>query len=114
MTPLLKTLSRLFGSSQKKVPQAEEASISNKKENPAAEEKPVMAPPREPEASFSEPPPVRRVVQAPDINPEAEKAQETDGIVIKAEPSANGDQCKFMVNRPLFKGYSWLFPSCVR
>ena len=34
---------------------------------------------------------------------------ESDEILIEAQPSASGDQCVFMVNRPLFAGYSWWF-----
>lgn len=51
----------------------------------------------------------RRVVQAPLIVSDAGLKQ-SDEILIKAEPSLKGDQCKFMVNRNLFAGHSWWFP----
>ncbi len=60
---------------------------------------------------FSEPEPiVRRVIRVTAVSdnlfpPKDEK------ILIKAQPSTAGDQCLFMVNRPLFSGYSWWFPS---
>lgn len=60
--------------------------------------------------SFAEPPPVhRRVIQPTVIREEAVGSGESDQILIKAEPSRENDQCKFMVNRPLFKDHSWLF-----
>ncbi|MFQ5671718.1 MAG: NifU family protein [Nitrospinales bacterium] len=64
------------------------------------------------EHSAAEHPPAapakRTVVRAPVLTSDsAPKA--TDEILIKAEPSALGDQCKFMVNRDLFAGYSWMF-----
>ena len=60
---------------------------------------------------FSEPEPVvRRVLKVQSIEndlfpPSNEK------VLIKAQPSTTGDQCLFMLNRPLFSGYSWWFPS---
>ena len=56
-----------------------------------------------------EPPLRRRVIQAPLVVEEAQEAAGTDQILIKAEPSRDQDQCKFMVNRPLMNGHSWLF-----
>lgn len=52
----------------------------------------------------------RRVIQAPVISTGVEE-KKSDAILIKAEPSATGDQCKFMVNRPLLAGHSWYFGS---
>ena len=64
------------------------------------------------ESAFKEEPPVqRRVIQAPVIVDQAADNVSSDQILIKAEPSRDNEQCKFMVNRPLFKGYSWLFSS---
>lgn len=54
-------------------------------------------------------PATRRVVQAPALS-ESGSPKTADAILIKAEPSPMGDQCKFMVNRDLFEGYSWWFP----
>jgi Fe-S cluster biogenesis protein NfuA len=60
--------------------------------------------------AFAEEPPVRRrVVQAPVIMAEAEANVPSEQVLIKAEPSRDNEQCKFMVNRPLFEGHSWLF-----
>jgi Fe-S cluster biogenesis protein NfuA len=39
----------------------------------------------------------------------AEEMNQSDDILIKAEPSRDNGQCKFMVNRPLFEGHSWMF-----
>ena len=61
--------------------------------------------------AFKEEPPVqRRVIQAPVIIDQAGEDVSSDQILIKAEPSRENDQCKFMVNRSLFKGHSWFFP----
>lgn len=68
--------------------------------------------PSDSKSAFAEEPPVhRRVIQAPVIMAEAEASVASDQILIKAEPSRDNEQCKFMVNRPLFKGHSWLFSS---
>jgi len=77
------------------------------------EAKPVQNEPviSEEDNPFSEPEPiVRRVIRVTAISdnlfpPKDEK------ILIKAQPSTAGDQCLFMVNRPLFSGYSWWFPN---
>jgi Fe-S cluster biogenesis protein NfuA len=61
-------------------------------------------------SAFTEEPPVqRRVIQASVIMAEVEETGPSDEILIKAEPSRDNEQCKFMVNRPLFEGHSWLF-----
>ena len=68
--------------------------------------------PPESSSSFKEEPPVqRRVIQAPVIADQAADSTPSDQILIKAEPSRDNEQCKFMVNRPLFEGYSWLYSS---
>ncbi len=75
-------------------------------------DKPVSETPNPPEPanSFTEAPPVqRRVIQAPVIVDQAAEVGSSDQILIKAEPSRDNEQCKFMVNRPLFEGHSWLF-----
>ena len=58
----------------------------------------------------NKPPAPRRVMRAPVVT-EGLFPEASDEILIKAQPSGNQDQCLFMVNRPLFEGYSWLFPS---
>lgn len=77
------------------------------------EVKPVQSEPviSEEDNPFSEPEPiVRRVIRVTAVSdnlfpPKDEK------ILIKAQPSTAGDQCLFMVNRPLFSGHSWWFPN---
>jgi len=66
--------------------------------------------PAEPKNPFAEQPPVQRQVIQPAVLMErAVEAGPSDQILIKAEPSRDNGQCKFMVNRPLFEGHSWLF-----
>jgi len=107
---ILKTLSGLFSGSKSEnniqspkgveetnMPTPNEDSVAPASEEPAAE-------------NFVEPPAQRRVIQAPILVIESSgDEQVSDKVLIKAEPSENGDQCKFMVNRPLFPGYSWFF-----
>ncbi|QPJ63836.1 MAG: hypothetical protein G3M70_15105 [Candidatus Nitronauta litoralis] len=70
-----------------------------------------MTPPRE-ESAEDQRPLQRTIIQAPVIITKKEEASADDGeIRIKAEPSREGDSCKFMVNRSLFPGHSWYFPS---
>jgi Fe-S cluster biogenesis protein NfuA len=77
------------------------------------EVKPVQSEPviSEKDNPFSEPEPIiRRVIRVTAVSdnlfpPKDEK------ILIKAQPSTGGDQCLFMVNRPLFSGHSWWFPN---
>ena len=60
---------------------------------------------------FSEPEPVvRRVLKVQAIENDLFPPSD-DKVLIKAQPSTTGDQCLFMVNRPLFPGHSWLFPT---
>lgn len=66
--------------------------------------------PADSQSAFAEEPPVhRRVIQASVIVDQADESVSSDQILIKAEPSRDNEQCKFMVNRPLFEGHSWLF-----
>lgn len=62
------------------------------------------------EANWENSPAMRTVIQAPVLALEAELV-DLDEVRIKAEPSANGDECRFMVNRALFEGHSWWFPN---
>ncbi|MBI4385038.1 MAG: NifU family protein [Nitrospinae bacterium] len=78
--------------------------------SPAAEKSPpVAAPPTDPVPAK----PLRRtVVQAPVLSADSgPNAPGADGILIKAQPAANKEQCVFMVNRSLFPGHSWWFPN---
>ncbi len=69
-------------------------------------EETVPQPEPEKQPSF---PDVRRVIQAPVISEEL-FPENSDEILIKAQPSPTGDQCLFTVNRSLMAGYSWYFP----
>ena len=75
-----------------------------------AAESPPAPEPEAPQPAEPMRPMQRRVIQAPVISTGVEE-KESKEILIKAEPSATGDQCKFMANRPLFAGHSWYFGS---
>lgn len=53
-------------------------------------------------------PDVRRVLQIPVIS-EGIFPEDSDEVLIKAQPSPTGDQCLFTVNRSLMTGHSWYF-----
>ncbi len=73
--------------------------------------KPEMTPPpAEEEPPQMEQPARRTVIQAPVLVQQAKDEPDDGTIRIKAEPSREGDACKFMVNRSLFAGHSWYFP----
>lgn len=94
---VLKKLSQMFSGSDSKRPEAGEAVSESAK-------------PSDSPSAFAEEPPIRRrVIQAPVVMEEAEASATSDQILIKAEPSRDYEQCKFMVNRPLFDGHSWWF-----
>jgi Fe-S cluster biogenesis protein NfuA len=94
---VLKKLSKMFAGSETQDPEAGETVSEAPK-------------PSEPSGAFTEEPPVhRRVIQPAVLMEEAEASVSSDQILIKAEPSRDNEQCKFMVNRPLFEGHSWLF-----
>jgi len=96
---VLKKLSQMF-------------SGSAAQKNEAGEAMNEVSKPSDPQSAFVEEPPVhRRVIQAPVLMEEAEVSGPSDQVLIKAEPSRDNEQCKFMVNRPLFEGHSWLFPN---
>ncbi len=52
----------------------------------------------------------RRTIQAQDIIDDPDFEQSED-ILIKAQPSMQNDQCKFTINRPVLPGLSWWFGS---
>ena len=61
---------------------------------------------------FSEPDPIlRRVIRVPAIEDDIFPPNDENKVLIKAQPSAIGDQCLFMLNRSLFSGHSWWFPN---
>ncbi len=99
---ILNKLSQMFSGSQTR--EKETVATSGGPEEPAGSISP-----------FAEPPPVqRRVLQPTVIKEEAVDRGSSDQILIKAEPSRDNEQCKFMVNRPLFEGHSWLFSNFKR
>ena len=61
--------------------------------------------------SQPEPPAMRRVIRVSAVSGDLFPPDDLDKILIKAQPTVAGDQCLFMLNRPLFPGYSWWFPS---
>lgn len=73
-----------------------------------------ISPVAEEEVSSSEPkaepsfPDVRRVLQIPVIS-EGIFPEDSNEVLIKAQPSPTGDQCLFSVNRSLMNGNSWYF-----
>ncbi|NIQ00028.1 MAG: hypothetical protein GWM98_06095 [Nitrospinaceae bacterium] len=83
-----------------------------------ARTRPTARPAPEPPAANPNPDPPedpvqpqgRRVIQAPVLSSVAPEETDSGEIVIKAQPSPMGDQCTFLVNRGLMKGYSWFFP----
>ena len=84
-----------------------EDSASNSAESTptSATETPVT-----PADNFPKLPKERKVIQAPVIQGSSDSPQ-SDEILIKAQPSATGDECVFMVNRTLMEGHSWFFSS---
>ena len=95
---------------------AEDIRNREAKEAPSPQQTPPasMMPPREEMTPPQEEPrqPVRRtIIQAPIVAQKKEETPDDGTIRIKAEPSKEGDSCKFMVNRSLFPGHSWYFPS---
>ncbi len=71
------------------------------------ESSPVTEEASQPEATPSFPD-VRRVLQIPVIS-EGIFPENSDEVLIKAQPSPAGDQCLFTVNRSLMTGNSWFF-----
>ena len=59
----------------------------------------------------TEAPVIRRVIRAPVASNDLFPPDDPEKVLIRAQPSTTGDQCLFMVNRPLLPGYSWWFPT---
>ncbi|NIQ03175.1 MAG: hypothetical protein GWM98_24645 [Nitrospinaceae bacterium] len=91
---ILKQLSKMFSTSRSQPESSPESSPADSQVDPSP--------------NFVEPL-QRRVIQAPDIVEDGESFRDSPEILIKAAPSPDFEQCKFMVNRPLFEGRSWLF-----
>lgn len=60
--------------------------------------------------NFPKLPQERMTINLPIIKESAD-TQQSDEILIKAQPSVGNDQCVFMVNRTLMEGFSWYFSS---
>ena len=101
MNSILKKLSHLFGPGDKPGEGAA-TTASSATQAPAPEPVP---------SNWDNAPVRRRVIQAPVIVEQDEDSRKSDKVLIKAELSAMRDALKFMVNRPLFPGYSWYFSS---
>ncbi|GJL80265.1 MAG: hypothetical protein NPINA01_32540 [Nitrospinaceae bacterium] len=108
---LVKKLKNIFNGSE---PADEEAgssgSVVTESVSPPSQEESVAQAPTETPENFPKLPKERQVIQAPIIAGNNQSPQ-SDEILIKAQPSATGDQCVFMVNRKLMEGYSWFFSS---
>lgn len=112
---LVKKLKNIFAGSE---PAVEENSSLNTMDTQSTSSAPSSIPePSAPEASeethdapdnFPKLPKERRVIKVPVIVGNNSSPQ-SEGILIKAEPSSTGDQCVFMVNRTLMEGHSWYF-----
>lgn len=61
-----------------------------------------------PNDNFPALPKERMTINLPVLK-ESSSSQQSDEILIKAQPSIGNDQCVFMVNRTLLDGYSWYF-----
>ena len=61
-----------------------------------------------PEDNFPALPQERMTINLPVIK-DSTTTQQSDEVLIKAQPSIANDQCVFMVNRTLMEGYSWYF-----
>ena len=51
----------------------------------------------------------RRVIEAPLIKEEAPVPEDPNAVIIKAQPSAQGDECRFLLDRKVIEGFSWYF-----
>jgi Fe-S cluster biogenesis protein NfuA len=104
----------MFSGSADKVredkPQAPQVSMRPPMDEVVAVEEPPASTDSE-EKTFKEPEPIKRTVIQPPIivSTEPSETVQSDKILIKAEPTLEGDQCKFMVNRDLMEGNSWYF-----
>ena len=72
----------------------------------------ITSEPVEENNPFSEPETVvRQVIRVPEVADDIFPPDDENKVLIKAQPSATSDQCLFMLNRPLFSGHSWWFPT---
>ncbi len=101
----IKTLKNIFSGnevSRDEDPDTYIEEASNSTPATVEEDKPFSEP---------EPPAMRRVVRASAVSEKLFPPDDPDKVLIKAQPSITGDQCLFMLNRSLFPGHSWWFPT---
>lgn len=53
----------------------------------------------------------RRVIEAPLIKEEPPAPEDPNAVLIKAQPSMQGDECRFLLDRKVVDGFSWYFAS---
>lgn len=87
----------------------EDSAVSERKFSKSESSAPAATAPNT-ERFADEPPAPRKVLHAPVLKKNL-FPEESDEILIKAQPSLTGDQCMFTVNRTLMKGCSWYFGS---
>ena len=103
----IKNFKNIFSGKKEEGPTSEVSVIatddtSHITSNEVEDDKPVSQP---------EPPAMRRVIRVLAVSGDLFPPNDPNKILIKAQPTTTGDQCLFMLNRPLFPGYSWWFPS---
>jgi len=89
-------------------PEHSDKKLSPAEISPPAVKEESMPSRDEDENPFSNPPELRRVIQAPVLIENLFPPESTE-VLIKAQPSTNHDQCLFRINRPVLPGYSWWF-----
>lgn len=88
---------------------ADKEPVEESNSNIADSSPPASAEPSEkPADNFPDVPSERMTINLPVIK-ETNAAQQSDEVLIKAQPSVANDQCVFMVNRTLLEGHSWYF-----
>lgn len=109
MTSIIQNLKNIFAGSDSVKEESGNATSAQTPEPVETGPSPEQSP--DP-GGFSGPDPslVRRVVKAPVLN-DPTTPEDSEEILIKAQPTVMGDQCIFKVNRPLLVGYSWYFAS---
>ena len=110
---LVNKIKEMFSSPDNSEPPKEE---NVRTPEPVADPVSIIEPPPLPTSRDSAPEPVqepatpavRETIQAPVIS-QKELPEDSDEVLIKAQPSTTGDNCVFRVNRKLLQGYSWYF-----
>ncbi len=100
-----KTVKNIFSgnsASREEVPTTTSEDTPNTSTAPVEEDAPFSKP---------EPPAMRRVIRVSADTENLFPPDDPDKVLIKAQPSNTGDQCLFMLNRTLFEGHSWWYPT---